>query len=138
MNNSVARPTGITILAILALIGGIFSVLAGLAAIGLGGIAGGTIGGSTGAAVGFVVILAGLVALIGGALYLAFAYGAWTLKPWGWLLGIVGAGFGVVSAVLNFFGNDTGFVSLIIGVAISGGILYYLFQPHVKSAFGRS
>lgn len=138
MNGATARPTGITILAILAMIGGIFGLLGGLAAMGLGGLAGGLIGGAEGAAVGGLVIIAGIVTLLGGIVYLAFAYGAWTLRPWGWALGVVGSLWGIVSAVLSFLGNDGSFVSLLIGLAISGGILYYLNQPHVKAAFGRS
>jgi hypothetical protein len=29
-------------------------------------------------------------------------------------------------------------VSAIISIAIAAAILYYLFQPHVKAAFGRT
>jgi hypothetical protein len=33
------------------------------------------------------IIVLGALAL--SALYLALAYGAWTLKPWGWTLGVI-------------------------------------------------
>lgn len=143
MNSGIARPMGITILALLALIGGVFGLLGGLALIGLGGVAGGVIGGTTGAAVGGFAVLVGLIVLIGAALYLAFAYGAWTLKPWGWALGVIGALWGIVSrlvAVLmssDIFGNLFS-LSTIVSVAVPIAILYYLNTPVVKSAFGRS
>ena len=74
-----------------------------------------------------------------GVASLAFAYGAWTLKPWAWPLGVglgdhaslaLWAGLAVISG-----GDISG---QIIGVAISAIILYYLFQPSIKVAFGRA
>ena len=79
------RPTGITILAVLSAIGGCLALLAGLFATVLGG----AVGAATGsAAVGGLVSVLGLIAIVYGALSLAFAYGAWTLKPWAWNLGM--------------------------------------------------
>jgi hypothetical protein len=132
----------VTILAVLALIGGVFAVLAGLAAVGLGGITAGVIGGSTGAAAGTFVVLVGILALVGGAFYLAFAYGAWTLKPWGWAIGVIGALWGIVTTILGPIvnGSPSDLISFgtLIGLAVPAGILYYLNQPHVKQAFGRA
>jgi hypothetical protein len=132
-----ARPTGITILAILALIGGVFSVLGGLALVGLGGLAGGMVGGAEGAAIGGLAIISGLIALVSGVIGIAFAYGAWTLKPWGWLLGVAFAILSLVSSGLTIVGGgDIG--GVIISVLIAGGILYYLNTPTVKTAFARN
>ncbi len=130
-----ARPTGVTILAVVAAIFGALSLFLGLAAVGLGGVAAGATGN---AVLGGLVVLAGLIALATGAVYLAFAYGAWTLKPWAWLLGMIGAGLGIVSAIVNFLNDSNQLISTIFGIAISAVIIYYLNTPAVKAAFRRA
>jgi hypothetical protein len=118
------RPTGITILAILAGIGGVLTALAGIALFVLGAVAFGGLG-----------ALLGLAFLAVAALYIAFCVGALQMKPWAWPLGIVGAAAGIVLSVLQLLGGD---VSQIISIAIGAGILYYLMRPEIKAAFGRS
>ena len=66
------------------------------------------------------------------------AYGFWTLKPWAWPLGIGVQVLGIIQAVLQFMNNSTNVVNLVISLAIAGVILWYLYQPHVKAAFGRA
>lgn len=113
------RPLGITILAILAAVAGVLGLLGSLTLMGFG------------------LGIFGIVLLLLSVLYLVFAFGAWTLKPWAWALGV---GIAVVSAVWAVFwltqGADA--VSTLINLVISGVILYYLFQPDVKAAFGRT
>jgi hypothetical protein len=137
---SPARPTGVTILAILAALGGIIALGFGLCATIIGGIGGGLLAaagaGGAGLFVGFIGILSGLFVLVNGVLDLAFAYGAWFLKPWGWMLGVIAGGFGLLSELIRLI-NHGGFFAFLIGAAISGAILYYLFTPEVKHAFGR-
>ena len=114
-----ARPTGITILAVLAAIGGILGLFGGTVLFGaLGG-------------------LLGLAALAYAALLVAFAYGAWTLKPWAWPLGVAVAAFGIIMSILYIIGGSS-IANQILGIAIDGGILYYLNQPGIKSLFGRA
>jgi hypothetical protein len=125
------RPTGITILAVLAAIGGVFALLAGLALVGMGGLAG-TAGGG-----GFAAIL-GLLFLALGALELVLAYGFWTLKPWAWTLGIGLQVAGVVLNVLQFMNNTANAGSTVVSVVIAAAIIWYLYQPHIKAAFGRA
>ena len=120
------RPLGITILAILAAVAGVLGLLGSLLVIGVLTAAGGM----------FLVL--GLITLILSILYLAFAYGAWTLKPWAWTLGV---GLSVASIILTVIGLTQGtqeMVGALISLVISGVILYYLFQPDVKAAFGRA
>jgi hypothetical protein len=126
------RPTGVTILAVLAAIGGVLGLLGALALIGLGGLA-------SAAGAGFlagIVAIVGLVALVQAVLSLAFAYGAWTLKPWAWVVGVAAEVIQlVISVLLILDGADIS--SQIISVIIAGVILYYLWTPQVKAAFGR-
>ena len=127
------RPQGVTILAVLAAVGGVLGLLAGLFALGIGGaVAAAT---SNGALGGLVSVL-GIVALAQGALALAFAYGAWTLKPWAWMLGMVAFGISLALAVLNIVNGD--FTGQILSVVIAVAVLYYLNTPAVKAAFGRA
>ena len=123
---SAARPTGITILAVLAAIGGVVGLFGGFTVL----FAGTVLFGGAGA-------LLGIAALAYAGLLIAFAYGAWTLKPWAWPLGVAGAVFGIVLGVLYIVGGSD-FISQIVGIVVDGAILYYLNQPAIKTVFGRA
>lgn len=86
---SPTRPTGITILAILAGLGA-------LALIAFGAL-------SVGAGIGIAFIIIGLIEF-------AVAYGFWTGASWGWYLGIIGAILDIISIV------TFNVVALIIGI----------------------
>jgi hypothetical protein len=129
-----ARPLGITIIAIVAGIFGALGLLAGLALFGLSGL----LGAFGGASVAGQGMLSSLFALATAVLALAFAYGAWTLKPWAWPLGLAFAGFAVVSGVIGLASGDTDITGFVIGIAIAGVVAWYLMTPGVKAAFGRS
>ena len=122
---------GVTIIAVLSAIGGFFGLLASLVFLGLGAA-------STASGLGGLAFVAGLIILAYSLLSLALAYGFWTLKPWAWPLGVGVQALGVVQAVLQFLNDGTQFFSLLVSLAIAGVILWYLFQPHVKAAFGRT
>ncbi len=126
------RPTGITVMAVLSAIGGVFGLLASLALLGLGAAVSATSG------LGGLAFVAGIIILAYSVLSLVLAYGFWTLKPWAWPLGIGVQALGVIQAVLQFMNNSSNVISLVISLAIAGVILWYLYQPHVKSAFGRA
>ena len=129
-----ARPMGITILAVLSAIGGVLGILGGVALIGLGGLA----ATSTGTAAYFGLgAVWGLIVLASAIASLVFAYGAWTLKPWAWPLGVALQIIGLALAALTVIsGGDIS--GQIISVVISLVILYYLFQPNIKAVFGRA
>ena len=76
-----ARPTGITILAVLSAIGGVLGLLGGVALLGLGGVAAGATGNAAFFGLG---ALAGIITVAISIGQLAFAYGAWSLQPWAW------------------------------------------------------
>lgn len=116
-----ARPTGITILAILAGVGGVVMAIGGIGLFVLGAVAFGGLG-----------ALLGLAFLAVAALYLAFCVGALQLKAWAWPLGVVGAAASAILSALQLLGGD---LSQIIGIAIAGAILYYLNQPAIKALF---
>jgi hypothetical protein len=110
------RPTGVTLLAILSTIGGIFSlVLAGL------------------------LLLAG--ALLVSALFLAsgvvdffLAMGYLDGSGWAWMLGIV---FGIINIVGLAAEIALGLANSILGIVFSGVTIFYLTRPGVRVFFGR-
>jgi hypothetical protein len=96
--------------------------------------------------VGGVQLLTAVAVLLLAPLFLAFAFGAWTLKPWAWLLGlVVGVATIVVMAVMlmqemtNII-DEAPMLEIIsggiIGVAVIG--LFLLRRPDVRAVFGRA
>ena len=77
----------------------------------------------------------GLLLLVTSIAYLLFAWGAWGLQPWAWTLGIVLSAISIVLGVFQLIGGNPG---SIISILIAAGITYYLFQPEIKTAFGRT
>ncbi len=121
-----ARPLGITVIAILAAIGGVFGIIGGLALVGLSG----ALAAATGTLFGLSPMLYGVLLIVLGAAQLYAAYGAWTLKGWAWTWLVV---LMVISAVLNILPRLN-----ILGLAIAAVVVFYLFTPDVKKAFGRA
>lgn len=129
------RPTGVTILAILEIIGSVLLLLGAAAFFALGALAGAALDGdlvggffgALGAAIGGVLVV---MALIGFLL----AYGFWTGKGWAWILGLIFSIIGILLGLVTIIGNP----SSIITIIINGLIIYYLTRPHVKAWFGRT
>jgi len=144
------RPTGVTILGVLAILGGIILLVGGIAAIGLGLVIGTYAGSaftnalsnagysgiaSIGAGTLAVILLAlGALALILGILYFAVGVGYFGGKGWAWTLGIVVT---VISIIYDIVQIAFGAFSNVLGLVIHVLILYYLTRPHVKAFFGK-
>ena len=123
-----ARPTGITILAVLAAISGVLGILGGLAVIGLSGVLATAYGGFY-SLIGFGILAVSIAELV-------FAFGAWSLRPWAWTLGI---GLEIANVVLQvlWITQGAGFGNVIVSVIVALAILYYLDTPAVRAAFGK-
>jgi hypothetical protein len=162
-----SRPIGVTIIAILNIIGGIITLLGGIAFvvavtifpalppsafndgnltdsdIELSGIPPRFIGGVA-IAIGSVLIAIGIVSFI-------VAYGLLKRMGWAWtvtvVLSIISIVFGTISGTLNaisiaiwniaFSPSPIPFGAIVI-IIISGIIIYYLYRPHVKGYFGKA
>jgi len=136
------RPTGVTVIAILVIIGGVLLLLAGIAGVVVGSLSISQIIG-----LGFVII--GAIILAVGIGYLVVSYGLLKGKRWSWTITVVllfiGIAINVVSIIIFgylAFNMDTStFLTAnsgnIAGIIISVIILYYLYRPHVKSYFGK-
>lgn len=140
------RPTGVTVLSVLHYIGAGFMLLGALAMMAGLGTAGALMTGRGHAGGMFLAGLgAGLAVVLGifAALIAILAWGLWTLKNWARVLTIIFAALGVLGAAgLLMMGmthiNFGLMVVAFVRAAISGIIIWYLLQPHVKAAFGTS
>ena len=138
-----SRPTGVTIIAILNIIGGIVMLIGGLVLIAAGtfipslppsalegsdlsGVPLGFLGGGA-IAVGAFIIALGIVSFI-------VAYGLMKGLGWAWTVTIV---LSIISIISNAISIASGNFGGIVSIIISGVILYYLYRPHVKAYFGK-
>ena len=65
---------------------------------------------------------------------LAFSLGAWTLKPWGWLVCLVSIGVGTLVFLAYLLGGQSGQLMNTLFYAM---IVIYLLLPGLRHAFGR-
>ncbi len=146
MTSATDRPTGVTILAVVAGITGVLDILAGLGDI---GIAGGFLSDhGFGDTLDGVMTVVGLALVAIGVLGLATGFGLWRGRNWAWLITRLWASVcivvGVVGAALPLLGDTL--TSSILGVVVGSGgtaivaaaVLWYLYQPRVKAMFGRT
>jgi hypothetical protein len=101
---------------------------------------------------GGVGIVIGAIVLAVGVGYLVVSYGLLKGKGWAWIitviLTIIAIAVQIVSGITASMFNAsfiddtnsfvTGIIAQIVGIAINGVILYYLYRPNVKAFFGRS
>jgi hypothetical protein len=160
MQSKQHRPIGVTIIAILTIIGGILLLLSGIALVSLGAFfsvnpVDTTMSSSNVGAqfIGIISATVGGVLLVIGIGYLVMSYGLLKGKGWAWtitiillIIGIaiqivstsVGSVFTASSSLHNTNNVSSGIVGSIIGIAINIVILYYLYRPHVKAYFGKA
>ena len=145
MTSTTGRPTGVTAMAVVAGIAGAADILAGLGDIGMGGGFLGDLG--FGATLDGIMTAVGLVLVAVGALGLATAFGLWRGRNWAWLIARLWASLcilaGIVGVALSLLSDRivTEILAAMIGAAvpavIAAVVLWYLYQPNVKAAFGR-
>jgi hypothetical protein len=135
------RPTGVTVLSILAGILGLLVLLVGIVAVGASAFIADLIESYASTVVLPVGVtatfLAGILAIIGtvviiiGVLHILVAYGMWVGAGWAWWLTIILAILGVIGGLLTLPG---GIITLIIYAVI----IWYFWQPYVKAYFGQA
>ena len=144
MAGSGARPTGATVIGIIAGIEGVLVLLAALFVLTVGGGvlssldsfgtdvpngAGGVLAG-----IGLFIII--ILAII-GILYVLISYGMFRGRGWAWMLTAVVYIIALVFGVLGLTGGVSA-SNLIIGIALPIVVLYLLWQPDVKRWLGRA
>jgi hypothetical protein len=145
MTSAAYRPTGVLILAAVAVIVGVTDILTGLGDI---GIAGGVLSDhGFGATIDGIMNVVGVVLVAVGVLGLATGIGLWRGHNWAWLVtrlwasvciiaGVVGVGVSVLSDTITseILGTIIGSTGTAI---VAAGVLWYLYRPHIQAAFGR-
>jgi uncharacterized membrane protein (DUF2068 family) len=128
------RPLGVTILAVLAIIFGTLGIVNWLSML-----AGRPFSGAGGAAL-LGDVYYWTVSVVMSVLQVAFGYGAWTLKPWGWILGVALQAISIAFALLFviLIPSFATFVVQMFSIAIAAIIVFYLFTPDVRRAFGKA
>ena len=121
-----ARPFGVSAIAVIVGVYGLFTALLGFLELQTG-FTTGIWGTSRGAGFEFLGWPAGLLI---GAAYVAAGVGLWNLRRWAWWLAILGGIVGFAFAVLGYVLAS----GSIIGMLIWGGLLAYLFV--VRGNFG--
>ena len=125
------RPTGVAILAGLLYVIGILGVLGGLSYLSLLGMAPAqSVAGLPPTTLGWLNIAVGAIALVVG-------WGLWVLKPWAWIVGIAVVMVRLLFDILNLL-NPSLMLGGAFGIVVNAVILWYLFRPDVKKAFGRA
>jgi len=136
------RPTGVTVIAILHFIGAGFATLAGVGAIfGMGFLSmmaahNSRLGGAMLAGLGVVLAI---ILFIVAAVAILIGWGLWRLHNWARVTAIVFSGIailGAMSGVVMLHFAPFLIVGGVVRLAIAVGIIWYLLQPHVKTAFG--
>ena len=150
MQQKSRRPTGVTILGILAILSGIAGLAAGAVLLGAS-LAVGTITSSlkdyltsqgysqlssyvTASNVALVLGILGAFSLIVGLFWLAEGWGALNGKGWAWTVGIILLVLSIINSILQVaFGNFSSALGLVINLLV----VYYLTRAHVKAFFGK-
>jgi len=149
-----ARPIGVTIIAILAIIDGIVLLTGGILAVTIvpmlssglnGGLSNITVTSQQGELVNVqstgmngivatIAMVAGSIAIVLGIVWFVLAWGLLTGKGWAWIITLILA---IISVIFSIVGIASGGAPSIISLIINGVILYYMYRPNVKSYFGR-
>jgi uncharacterized membrane protein HdeD (DUF308 family) len=113
MESQKHRPVGVTIVAILTVIGGLIFLGFGLL---------------------FLIFGIGIILLALGIAYMVMAYGLWKGKGWAWTITLILSAIGIVVALISIAAGNIG---AIFSIVIHGVVIYYLYRPNVKAFFGK-
>lgn len=111
------RPLGVTILALLEILGGLFSIIGGFGLVMLA---------AFDPLFGFLWLILGGVTLFLGLLALIVGWGLWSLKSWAWMVALI---LNLINLILNIL--SAGYLAAIINLII----VLYLQQADIKSRF---
>ena len=153
------RPVGVTIVAILRIIGGIILLLGGIGLVTIAPFVGQLNVNTTSSTshngvpvtpnstdinlsnnntsflffAAFVGVIGSILIFLGIASFVV-AWGLLKGKGWAWTVTII---ITIISLVFNALSIVSGNIGAIVGIVIDGVIIYYLYRPNVKSYFGR-
>jgi hypothetical protein len=116
-----ARPTGVTVVAVLALIAGVLGLVATATIFGLGG---------------RTAAFSGVITLAISLADLAMGYGFWMLRPWSWQLAFALVFISPVWEIVRFLYRGADPLNLVVAIVFAGIWLYFLNLPSIRTIFG--
>lgn len=128
------RPIGVWIIGIIAFLAGVLRILAGLTALGIGGLAlTGSLGQESGVSGGEALGI-GVFNLVVGIVVLLFALSFLALKRWAWTAMMLIQWLTIIAVVLQFVFDGFNWASL-VGIVIPVLLIVYLGSKGVRRAF---
>jgi hypothetical protein len=128
------RPTGITIIAVLMIIGGLILLFTGITPLFLGPLISIDSDSST-SVLGFLITMGGLVLVGLGIASIIVSWGLLKGKRWARTITLIISIIAIIFAIVSLVSN--GDLVHIIPVIIYGIIIYYMFTDKVKLFFGK-
>lgn len=133
------RPTGVTILGVLQLVFSILMLLGGLAAVfGSGWIVNQLLSHPDAPGESVFVIGFGVVLIVIGSIGTLLALGLLKLKPWAWTATLLLQIVGVLGNAWQLIRAENPAPGIWGGIFMAAVIIYYLYRPAVKQAFGKA
>ena len=128
------RPTGITIISVLMIIGGLVLLFTGITPLFIGPLITIDSDYSTGA-LGFLITIGGLVLVVLGIASLIVSWGLLKGKRWARTITLIISIIAIIFAIISLASSSD--LIHIISVIIYGIIIYYMFTDKVKLFFGK-
>jgi len=128
------RPTGITVISILMIIGGLILLFTGIAPLVIGPLISIDSDYST-SSLGFLITIGGLVLVILGIASLIVSWGLLKGKRWARTITLIISFIAIIFAIISLV--SSGELTHIISIIIYGIIIYYMFNNKVKLFFGK-
>ncbi|WP_202319597.1 hypothetical protein [Archaeoglobus neptunius] len=123
------RPLGVTLLALLNFISGIFCFIGAVTLVWLSAVIPPSAFEEFGPLASLIFSVGGLIFVVLGAVAIIVGYGLWIGASWAWWISVILTALNVLQSLLTLPAG-------VVGIVIGAVILYYLTRPHVKEYFG--
>ncbi|HEU4482660.1 MAG TPA: hypothetical protein VFR65_06365 [Nitrososphaeraceae archaeon] len=130
------RPTGITIISVLMIIGGLILLFTGITPLFIGPLI--SIDSSSNyqtSVLGFLIIIGGLTLVVLGIASLIVSWGLLKGKRWARTITLIISFIAIIIAIISLTSSRD--LTHIISIIIYGIIIYYMFTKKVKLFFGK-
>ena len=128
------RPTGITVISILMIIGGLILLFTGIAPLVIGPLISIDSDYST-SSLGFLITIGGLVLVILGIASLIVSWGLLKGKRWARTITLIISIIAIIVAIISIISSED--LIHIMEIIVYGIIIYYMFTKNVKLFFGK-
>ncbi|HEX5981160.1 MAG TPA: hypothetical protein VFY77_00700 [Nitrososphaeraceae archaeon] len=129
------RPTGITIISVLMIIGGLILLFTGITPLFIGPLISIDSSDSSTSALGLLITIGGLTLVALGIASLIVSWGLLKGKRWARTITLIISIIAIIFAIISL--ASSGDLIHIISVIIYGIIIYYMFTKKVKLFFGK-